>query len=124
MPSALVVDDDSSQRRLFQRALERDGWDVVAAASGTAAVEAFARGSYELLLSDINLGDMNGIDLARGVRHHCPEIRVVLVSGLPENLERAQRVGFKSCLLKPFPHEELWRLLRETQPSTLERPFG
>jgi len=122
MPSALVVDDDSSQRRLFQRVLERDGWDVVAAESGAAAVEAFARGSYELLLSDINLGDMNGIDLARGVRQQCPEIRVVLVSGLPENLERAKSAGFTSCLLKPFVLEELWRLAREPRPSTFERP--
>lgn len=124
MPSVLVVDDDSSQRRLFQRALERDGWDVVAVESGAAAVEAFARGSYELLFSDINLGDMNGIDLARGIRQQCPEIRVVLVSGLPQNLERAKSAGFKSCLLKPFALDELGRLVRETQPSALERPFG
>lgn len=89
-------------------------------------MKAFARGSYELLLSDINLGDMNGIDLARGIRQQCPVIRVVLVSGLAENLERAKSAGFKSCLLKPFALDELWRLVRETQlsASALERPFG
>ncbi len=112
MPSALVVDDDVSQRRLFQRVLERDGWSVVAAESGAAALAAFSRGSYELLLSDINLGDMNGIDLARAILQKQPQLRVVLVSGLPQNLERAKSAGFTSCLLKPFVLEELWRLVR------------
>ena len=112
MPSALVVDDDMSQRRLFQRVLERDGWGVVAAESGAAALEAFSQGSYELLLSDINLGDMNGIDLARAILQKQPQLRVVLVSGLPQNLERAKSAGFTLCLLKPFVLEELWRLVR------------
>lgn len=112
MPSALVVDDDASQRRLFHRLLEREGWTVIVAESGGAALDAFAKGSYELLLSDVNLGDMNGIDLAKAILHQQPKLRVVIVSGLPQNLERARDAGFASCLLKPFVLEELSRLVK------------
>lgn len=112
MPSALVVDDDSCLRGLFQRILERNGWSVDVAACGAAALEAFAASPYELLLSDIDLGDMDGIDLARAALWRQPGLRVVLVSGHPRNLERARNAGFNRCLSKPFVLEELQELVK------------
>lgn len=112
MPSALVVDDDASQRRLLQRALEKEGWEVQVAESGAAALEAYAARSFELLVSDVNLGDLNGIDLAKALTQRQPSLRVILISGLPENLYRARLAGFTTFLQKPFGLEELWRLVR------------
>lgn len=112
MPSALVVDDDASQRRLLQRALEKEGWEVQAAESGVTALEAYTAGSFELLVSDVNLGDLNGIDLAKALTQRQPSLRVILVSGLPENQYRAWLAGFTTFLQKPFDMEELWRLVR------------
>lgn len=112
MPSALVVDDDASQRRMLQRALEKEGWDVQVAESGATALEAYAAGDFELLVSDVNLGDLNGIDLAKALTKRQPTLRVILVSGLPENLYRARLAGFPTFLQKPFSLEELWRLVR------------
>lgn len=112
MPNALVVDDDASQRRLLLRALEKDGWSVETAPSGTAALEAYTAGFFELLVTDINLGDFNGIDLAKALSKQQPTLKVIVVSGLPENLYRARLAGFSACLQKPFGMEELWRLVR------------
>lgn len=112
MPSALIVDDDSSLRRVLQRALEKKGWTVQTADSGEAALRAWSAASFELLVSDINLGDLNGIDLAKALTNRQPDLRVILVSGLPENFYRARLAGFSAFLQKPFIMEELWRLVR------------
>lgn len=112
MPSALIVDDDPALRGLFQRIFERVGWRADVAACGAAALEAFAASPYELLLSDVDLGDMNGIDLARAMLGRRPGLRVILVSGNPRNLERARSAGFQGCLHKPFILKELLRLAK------------
>lgn len=112
MPNALVVDDDASQRRLLLRTLEKEGWSVETAPSGAAALEAYAAGFFELLVTDVNLGDLNGIVLAKALSKQQPTLKVILVSGLPENLYRARLAGFSACLQKPFGMEELWRLVR------------
>lgn len=82
------------------------------AESGATALEAYAAGDFELLVSDVNLGDLNGIDLAKALTKRQPTLRVILVSGLPENLYRARLAGFPTFLQKPFSLEELWRLVR------------
>lgn len=112
VPSALIVDDDPALRGLFQRIFERVGWRVDVAACGASALEAFAASPYELLLSDVDLGDINGIDLARAMLGRRPGLRVILVSGNPRNLERARSAGFHGCLLKPFILKELLRLAK------------
>lgn len=94
------------------RVLEKEGWSVKTASSGTAALEAYTAGFFELLVTDINLGDLNGIVLAKALSKQQPTLKVILVSGLPENLYRARLAGFSACLQKPFGMEELWRLVR------------
>lgn len=112
MPSALIVDDDASVRRMLQRALEKEGWYVQVAESGSAALEACTAETFELLVSDVNLGDLNGIDLAKALTQRQPTLRVILISGLPENQYRARLAGFPVFLQKPFSMEEMRRFVR------------
>lgn len=107
----MVVDDDPACRRVVERALQVRGWSVTAVASGKAAMAVFEAGDYGLLVCDVNLGDMDGIVVARRLSAARPGLRVLIVSGLAENLERARIMGFKDRLCKPFPLEDLWRLV-------------
>ncbi|MDE2489272.1 MAG: response regulator [Elusimicrobia bacterium] len=112
MPRVLIVDDDAAQLRLLTRALAQDGWDAVAASSGAEALAAFTGGAFDMLLSDVNLGDADGVTLAQAIHRERPGIPVVLMSGLPENAERARAAGFKHCLGKPFSLAELRAVCR------------
>jgi CheY-like chemotaxis protein len=88
--------------RLVERCLRRWGWDVDTAASRVDALELIAGGGYELLVCDVNIGADDGVSMASMVRVVWPSLRIVIISGLPENIERARAAGFVFSLGKPF----------------------
>ncbi len=80
LPRVLLVEDESAVRELLSSALERNGFDVVTAGSAEEAL-ALASPSFQILLSDISLPGMSGVQLARQLRRTLPELRVLLMSG-------------------------------------------
>lgn len=99
---ALITDDDAAVRRLLARGLGAWGWETAECGSASEALAAFAAGRFELAVFDVDLPDGDGIALAQALRRSAPSLRVVVVSGDPENLERARRAGLAACLQKPF----------------------
>lgn len=81
----LVVDDELSQRRLYCRLLESAGYATMQAESGTKALESIARERPELIVADISMPGMDGIQLYRALRHdhRTSDIPVLLMTGLP-----------------------------------------
>jgi two-component system cell cycle sensor histidine kinase/response regulator CckA len=79
-PHVLVVEDENSVRELMASALERNGFDVTAVGSAEEAV-GFAPGTYDVLLSDISLPGMNGVELAKRILRAAPDAKVLLMSG-------------------------------------------
>jgi two-component system OmpR family response regulator len=109
---ALVVDDHESVRVLVGKVLQMHGWDVHAAASGSAALAHAVDAGVDVLVTDISLGDMSGLRLAEEVRGMQPAVRVLLMSGhLPEELVRLAHVEHV-----PGPGEAGQRVL--------SKPFG
>jgi two-component system cell cycle sensor histidine kinase/response regulator CckA len=80
LPRVLLVEDEGAVRELLSSALERNGFEVVTAGS---AEEALTRASaaFDVLLSDISLPGMSGVQLARQLRRSLPSLRVLLMSG-------------------------------------------
>jgi DNA-binding response OmpR family regulator len=74
------VEDEAPVRELLTGALDRHGFSAVAVSSAEEAMRV-PLGSYDLLLSDISLPGMNGVALAKQVRHLAPGVRVLLMSG-------------------------------------------
>lgn len=107
MPLALVVDDDPAVLHMIQRALLKLGWSADAAANAEAALGAFSRRDYALLVCDFDLGLLDGLHLSLLLRRQHPALRVVMISGRADNLERARAAGLGDCLGKPFTLEEL-----------------
>jgi CheY-like chemotaxis protein len=107
----LVVDDEPGVRRFVTEALRSSGYEVVAAANGREALAAVYGESRTptLLLSDIEMPGMTGVELAARVRADRPGIRVILMTGREASVARArERAGLvEGVLLKPFGLAEL-----------------
>ncbi|MDE2143905.1 MAG: response regulator [Elusimicrobia bacterium] len=104
---ALIVDDDVPLSRMLSRCLTQWGWLADEAPCVSAALDSFKRGAYDFLLSDVDLPDGDGISLAQSLLKVKPSLVVIIVSGNPENLERAREAGLAACLHKPFPLNDL-----------------
>jgi two-component system cell cycle response regulator CpdR len=81
MPRILLAEDDDSMRTFLVRALERAGYEVTPVDRGTAALPFLARESFDLLLTDIVMPEMDGIELAQRAAALAPGMRVMFITG-------------------------------------------
>src|SRR5688572_14651404 len=81
MPRILLAEDDDSMRSFLVRALERAGYEVVAVDRGTAALPYMAEETFDLLLTDIVMPEMDGIELAQRAATLAPAMRVMFITG-------------------------------------------
>lgn len=77
----LLAEDDDSMRRFLERALERAGYRVVACATGIEAYERLKPGIFTLLLTDIVMPEMDGIELARKASELDPHLKIMFITG-------------------------------------------
>jgi CheY-like chemotaxis protein len=107
MQTILIVEDNSTTRKLYRVALEAEGYRVLEACDGRAALELLARERPTLVLQDLVLPDRNGIELARLVRAlpGCSDLPIIAMSGFARLLDRARvEAGcFDAALVKPVP---------------------
>jgi DNA-binding NtrC family response regulator len=110
----LVVDDEASLLLTLTANLELEGFDVVAAENAAQALAAFeASGPFDLVLTDIRMPGMNGVELFRRIREMRPDLPVVLMTGfaLEELVDSALREGAFTVLPKPCPVEHVLAVL-------------
>jgi two-component system, NtrC family, response regulator PilR len=114
-PRILVVDDERSMRELLAIVLKREGYDVTLAESGRTAVAALDRGPYDLLISDIKMPDMSGVDVLRAAKHLDPDILGIMITAFAstETAVEAMRLGACDYLSKPFDMDLLKMKVRE-----------
>jgi two-component system NtrC family response regulator len=105
----LVVDDEASQRELVSGYLKKQGYQVVAAGSGEAALEIFRGEPVELILTDQRMPGFSGLDLLRAARSINPETQVIVMTayGNVETAVEAMKGGAADYLTKPLNLEEL-----------------
>jgi DNA-binding NtrC family response regulator len=105
----LVVDDDTAMREMMALALTKEGYSVQAADSSDAAMKAVAADDFDLIITDIYLGDGTGIEVLEHCSRHCPGAKVILVTahGTVETATSARRLGVFDYLAKPFQVETL-----------------
>jgi CheY-like chemotaxis protein len=112
----LVVDESDESRKLAQIALTSAGYSVLEAADGRSAIDAFTRHRPELVLQDLLLPDIDGIDLVQQIRAlpGGPEAIILVVSSWVARSGKAQRedLGFDGYLTKSVPPEELVATIR------------
>ena len=111
MTRVLVADDDPSVRRVLERALEREGYEVATASNGAEALEAVAAAPPDLVVTDINMPDVDGIELLINLIER-GGIKVIAISGgglfpKDELLADARLLGAVDIIAKPFEVDDL-----------------
>ncbi|RWO06536.1 MAG: response regulator [Mesorhizobium sp.] len=111
MAKLLIVEDDESVRTLAARALERAGHmiDIAAdGAQGLALIRA-ARGGYDLVVSDIRMPEMDGIQMAKAAASLFPAMKILLMTGYADQRERAEELNgvIVDVVQKPFTLPEI-----------------
>lgn len=104
MAKILITEDEDSLRTFVARALRLDGHETEEAADGAEGLEKLRQGSYDLLLSDIRMPVMDGIELAHQAHSTCPGMKILLMTGYAEQRERADDLMEKivDVVAKPF----------------------
>ncbi|HWU88417.1 MAG TPA: sigma-54 dependent transcriptional regulator [Kofleriaceae bacterium] len=105
----LVVDDEQGMRDMLAARLTTRGFEVTTCESGLEAIDLVQRKDIEVVVSDIHMKDMNGVELCRRVLDHCPQLPVVLITafGSMELAIQAIRAGAYDFLSKPFEIDQL-----------------
>jgi DNA-binding response OmpR family regulator len=111
----LIVDDEESVRASLRKALAQEGLVIEEARSGEEALQILARLSFDLVLTDIRMSEMSGLDLLAEIREHWPDIVVILLTGYAslESAIQALRQGAHDYLLKPASIHEVRASVRE-----------
>lgn len=115
----LVVDDQEDIRVVFCRLIERAGHQTQTAADGQEAVETLQRETFDVMLLDLTMPRMDGVDVVRWMRDHpgvAPSTRVVVVSAwAAEELAALEELGVHTVLQKPLRLQQLNDLIAEAQ---------
>jgi CheY-like chemotaxis protein len=108
-PRILVVDDDAQIRTLFRRILEEVGYSITTVSSAYRALMELREGSYEALIADLSIPDMDGFELIKTARQECPHLKVLIVSGFMGGamLDLAAALGAHATLDKLLAPELL-----------------
>ena len=104
----LLAEDEAAMRTYLGRALEKAGYEVVAVDRGTAAVPHLEQGHFDLLLSDIVMPEMDGIELAQKCAEISPATKVMFITGFAAVSMKASREQPQAKVLsKPFHLRDL-----------------
>ena len=104
----LLAEDDTSMREYLQRSLTRVGYDVEAVSCGTEAIPLLEAGRYDLLLTDIVMPEMDGIELAQKASAIDAAIKVMFITGFAAVALQSGRTKPEAKLLsKPFHLKDL-----------------
>jgi len=115
LPTLLVADDDPAVRQSLERMLTREGYAVVLAPDGQAALDRLRDGGIDLVLSDLRMPGLTGLELLRQVKAVSPEMDLVMLTafGTVEEAVQAMKDGAVDFLTKPFQRAQLIRVIRK-----------
>ena len=109
MARILIVDDQDSARSMLTEMLRLEGYDVDQASSGESACEKVESNGYDLVITDLRMGDVGGLEVLRRTREASPLTAVIVMTafGTIEDAVEAMRFGAHDFVQKPFVEEEL-----------------
>jgi CheY-like chemotaxis protein len=130
MSRILVDDDDKSVRIATQTWLEHDGYEVVVANNGREAIEALTRSTFDLVIVDIFMPGMDGLETIKAFHQHSPDVPIIAMSGFmfrttsapaPDFLSMSTKLGAAYSLHKPFRPRELLKAIEACLANSLDR---
>ena len=122
MARILIVDDQENARSMLAEMLRSEGYAVVQADGGEAACEMVTNGAYDLIITDLRMGDVGGLEVLHRTREASPTTPVIVMTafGTIEDAVEAMRFGAQDFVQKPFVEEELMtKVARATRTREL-----
>ncbi|MBX7060127.1 MAG: sigma-54 dependent transcriptional regulator [Pyrinomonadaceae bacterium] len=115
MAKILIVDDEQSYRQLLTHVFELDGHSVRTARNGREGLEALDAEPADVVISDVKMPDMTGIEMLRAIRETQPDLGLILMTAFSsvENAREAFKLGAEDFIEKPFDVEELKLIVRK-----------
>ncbi len=111
----LVVDDDEDIRKVLETILEDEGYVVDSVDTAKKAIERSEKDFYNLVLIDVRLPDMEGIELLTKMRSTTPKMRKIIITGYPtlQNAIAAVNKGADAYVMKPFDMEKVLQIIKD-----------
>lgn len=115
MSSVLIVDDDSQLRQSFEKLLSEEGYAVRTAPSGEDGLEAVRQKAPDLVVMDVRLPGMNGLETFGAIRGIEPKLPVIIMTayGTTDTAIKATKMGAFDYILKPFDIPDILRLIKQ-----------
>lgn len=109
LPRVLVVDDEQNMLKLFQKVLAKEGYDVRTAATGTEALAMLREETFDLIISDLVMPVLGGMDLMKEVKTKHPDIPFIVITayGTIGSAVEAMKAGAFDYLTKPFQKDDI-----------------
>jgi ActR/RegA family two-component response regulator len=114
-PNILVMEDDINVARGLEMVLTEEGYTVNLAGTGALAMKAFREKKFDLLVADLRLPDINGMDVIRQVKNQKPETEVIVITGYGTTATavEAMKIGVHDFLPKPFTEDQIKNAITE-----------
>ncbi len=105
----LIIDDEATLRDRLAGVLREEGWHVHTAQDGGTALKEASEGDFDLVVCDLILPEINGIEVLKRVKEINPDIPFIMITAYPtvENAVEAMKIGAKDYLVKPFRFDEI-----------------
>jgi len=120
MKRILIVDDEENTRIGLSKLLAQEGFEVISAANGAEALDCLASNKVNLVISDINMPIMNGLNFLRELSRRFPSINVIMITayGGVESYLEAMNLGAFEYLHKPVRLDELRAIIKRVFSGT------
>lgn len=115
----LVVDDELGYREMLQMDLAGQGFNVYTAGGGFEALEILKKEKIDLVVTDMKMPNMDGLDTVIAIKKNHPGIPIVLMTGyaVEDRVQKALQLKATTCLKKPFDIEELTTVIHSALPA-------
>lgn len=118
--SILAVDDSVTMRQTIATTLEKEGYTVALASDGVDALSKLNGGRFHVIITDINMPNMDGISLIKEIRsmpsHRFTPIIVLTTESQPQKKEEGKSAGATGWIVKPFKPEQLVAVIKKVCP--------
>ena len=119
----LLIDDEQMVRKIVRKMLERSGHEVTEAENGRLGLEQLKTGTFDLVITDIIMPEMEGVETLMTVREQYPSVKVIAMSGGGRTgnidfLSAAEKLGASAILHKPFTLGSLTAAIETTFGGT------
>jgi DNA-binding response OmpR family regulator len=122
-PKILVMEDDENVAKGLELVLSEEGYQVNLAGTGALAMQAFQEKKFDLLVADLRLPDINGMDIIRKIKQQKPKTEVIVITGYGTTATavEAMKIGVHDFLPKPFTEDQIKRAITEALQSQEEK---